>query len=139
MNRVTVAYLLDKHGPSSTSANIREKSGITVKGTPISGHLSTLVREGYAKKKNAVGGNVYTLNKKGQTWLESNIDDVESVEDINARDYSKGAKKQTVARLPSSAAVESALDGVAAVIEENERYRAAIEGTYLQLGQLLGR
>ncbi len=138
MNRVTVATWLEVHGPC-TSLDLREKMGITAKGTPISGHLSTLARDGFAKKKKVGNVNVFTITKKGAKWSADRPSELETVEQINANTYSKGSQTKAKVRLPNSETVENALEGISDIVKENQQFRAGFESLYVQIGQLLGK
>ncbi len=137
MNRATVANWLVKHGPASSAA-LREKMGITAKGTPISSHLSSLATDKYAKKKKTPHGNVFTITAKGSNWAAGRIDEVESVETINATSYQRGTPANVKTRLPNTETEEAAIGGLVQVIEENKRLRAAVKRVHLELGALLG-
>lgn len=138
MNRATAAAWLEANGPIS-SADLREKMGITVKGTPISSHLSALVNDKYAKKKKVGSVNVFTITPKGSSWIAGRPSEVETIEQINANTYTKGAKRPGPTRLPNTATEERAIEGIVGVIEENKHLRATLEGIYMQLGQALGK
>ena len=136
MKRITVGRWLVEHGPC-TSGALRTVMGVTAKGTPIAGHLATLAREGFAKKKASAGGNVYTITAKGKTWAANHADGTESVEEINGTVYEKGVTRAK-AQLPNTETEERAIDGIVGVIEENKRLRAALRRIHLELGTLLG-
>ncbi len=138
MNRATVAKWLVIHGPC-TSAHLREVMGITVKGTPISSHLSSLVTHKYAKKKMIGSVNTFTTTAKGTKWAESRDHEVETVEQINSNTYHRGSKNHKAkTRLPNTETEERAIGGLVQVIEENKRLRSALKRVHLELGALLG-
>lgn len=136
-------YLLSTQTKPIGTQDIRQILGIP--SSPIlSSAIYTACDEKLVLKKKLNGSmNLYTITKVGQKYL----DKLEKADwDLKAYGQSllegdnKKLKTNREANFntgPMTGAANSAIDGISALVEENQRLRGFLTGMYSQLGRLL--
>lgn len=144
--RVTILKVIKEAENKATSKSIRAIMGIA-SNSNFSSHLFELERTGflYKKKPKDDHGNIWSLSKKGIKHLSDNSADIVSYTDVaqyydewNLNSKNKNAVTTSAPRPKISKKASSAMDGIANLIEENDRIIATLTSMYRQLGDALG-
>jgi len=135
---ISMLAILEEFGPA-TSSDFRSSANIK-RGVPTSARVYSVYKNGHCTKKKGPNGFIYAINAAGKKHLAANLDQVETVEQINLMDFSKGASK--AANLPSpkaSKAANSVMDGFAQMFTDQENLINFIRKIHADSGAMLAK
>lgn len=141
---VTILNAATELGGPFTTPRIREHMGV-VKANNFSGCVHNIFKRGFLnKKKNATGsGNLWSVTKQGQKFLKDNTHRIYTPEEFIEKMLTYGDSSLTGSPSRKSAppkvtkSANSAIDGLTALIDENQHLNGLLRSIAAQINAAL--
>ncbi len=138
MQLISMLAILNDFGPA-TSSDIRDTAKLK-KGSPTSARLFSLYKNKHCTKKKGPDGFIYKITKAGLDHLEKNKHKIETIDELNLRDYSKGTSKSINMPAPKMGkSANSVMEGFAQMFTDQQTLINFLRKIHNESGAMLAQ